>query len=73
MLFTMLTGRALFERDTDLAKLWAHVHEAPPALRTVRPDLPHELGAALARALAKDPEERPASAGEFARAVAAAV
>jgi DNA-binding NarL/FixJ family response regulator len=72
MLFTMLTGHALFERDTDLAKLWAHVHEPPPALRSVRPDLPHELGAALAQALAKDPDERPASAGEFARAVAAA-
>ena len=73
MLFTMLTGRALFERDTDIAKLWAHVHEPPPALRSVRPDLPPELGAVLARALAKDPDDRPASAGEFARGVAAAL
>jgi DNA-binding NarL/FixJ family response regulator len=73
MLFTMLTGRALFERDTDLAKLWAHVHEPPPSLRSVRPDLSNELGSALALALAKNPSERPPSAGEFARNVAAAL
>ena len=38
-----------------------------------RPDLPAELDAVVARALAKDPDERYPSAGDFARAVSAAL
>jgi DNA-binding NarL/FixJ family response regulator len=67
VLFRALTGEVVFDRDSDLDKLWAHVHEPPPALRDVRPELPHALGDALARALAKDPGERPQTAGELAR------
>ena len=31
VLFFMLTGRVPFERDSDEAKLWAHLSEPPPA------------------------------------------
>ena len=40
VLFRALTGEVVFDRDSDLDKLWAHVHEPPPALLDVRPELP---------------------------------
>jgi len=66
VLFEALTGEVLFERDSDVDKLWAHVHEPPPTLRSVIPELPVGLQNVLVRALAKDPEERQQSAGELA-------
>jgi DNA-binding NarL/FixJ family response regulator len=73
VLFQLLTGGVVFDRDSDLDKLWAHVHEPPPKLRSVRPELPRGLEEVLDRALAKDPDERQRSAGEFARSAIAAV
>jgi serine/threonine-protein kinase len=67
VLFHSLSGKIPFERDSDLDKLWAHVHEPPPDLQTLRPDLPHGLGAALSTALAKDPARRQRSCSELAR------
>jgi serine/threonine-protein kinase len=63
----MLTGHVVFEGDSDVSKLWAHVHEPPPRLSSLRRDLPPPLDDVLARALAKDPAERQQSAGELAR------
>ena len=34
MLYEMLTGAVVFDRDGDLEKLWAHVHDRPPRLPT---------------------------------------
>jgi predicted ATPase len=48
--------------------LWAHVNEEPPPPSSVRPDLRAELDAVLARALAKDPRERFASAVQLLEA-----
>lgn len=73
VLFQALTGGVLFDRDSDLDKLWAHVHEPPPKLRSVIPDVPAGLQDVLTRALAKDPDERPQSAGELARGARAAL
>jgi serine/threonine protein kinase len=67
VLFQMLTGRVLFERGSDLDKLWAQVHDPPPKLRAVNPDLPPELESVIERALAKQPDARQRSAGELAR------
>jgi DNA-binding NarL/FixJ family response regulator len=73
VLFQMLTGSVVFPQETDLAKLWAHVHAPAPELRSLRPDLPASLEEVLGRALAKDPEQRQQSAGEFADGVRMAV
>ena len=73
VLFRALSGQVVFDRDSDLDKLWAHVHEPPPALLDVRPELPEALGAAVARALAKDPDARPQTAGELAAEAYAAL
>jgi DNA-binding NarL/FixJ family response regulator/tRNA A-37 threonylcarbamoyl transferase component Bud32 len=73
VLFVMLTGEVVFDRDGDLATLWAHVHDPPPKLRSIRPELPGRLEQVIDRALAKDPGERPQSAGELAREASAAI
>ena len=73
VLYQCLSGTVPYDRDSDLDKVWAHVHQAPPSLEDVRPDLPVELGRVLARAMAKDPGERPATTGLFVRAALAAV
>jgi len=73
VLYHALTGDLPFDHESDLENLWAHVHEPVPDLRTVRPDLPASLIEAVTAALAKDPDDRPSSAGEFAGAAAAAL
>ncbi|MEA2481137.1 MAG: hypothetical protein QOJ07_3059 [Thermoleophilaceae bacterium] len=69
VLFHALTGRIPFQRDSDVAKMFAHVNDAPPELP---PGLPSELGDVVRRALAKLPGERYPSAGDLGRAAVAA-
>lgn len=52
------TGRTPFARENDAAVLWAHMKDAPPRLRDVNPALPETLERPVARAMAKDPEDR---------------
>jgi DNA-binding NarL/FixJ family response regulator len=66
ILFQALTEQLPFDRESDPDKLWSHVHDPPPALHALRPDLPRGLGVALSTALAKDPR-RPAADGRRAR------
>jgi serine/threonine-protein kinase len=56
--YEMLAGAPPFERDDDMAVVWAHLSDPPPSLSARRPDLPAAADAALARALAKAPEDR---------------
>jgi DNA-binding beta-propeller fold protein YncE len=70
--YQALTGSVPFPRDTDAAKMWAHVRQPPPRLSAVAPDLPVQLDAVVQRAMAKDPAERFSTAGEFGRAALAA-
>ena len=53
-----LTGAAPFPRDSDLAIVNAHLRDAPPSIHQRRPDLPVEVDAVIARAMAKDPTAR---------------
>ncbi len=73
MLFEMLTGRLPFMGDTAETMLYQHLFEAPPALRTLRPDAPAALENMVNIALAKDPSLRYATAGEMAAAFEAAI
>jgi hypothetical protein len=73
LLFYNLTGRPPFERDTDEAKLWAHLSEPPPKVIEAAPGAPEAFDAVIARALAKTPDERYPSAGDLGRAAAAAL
>jgi predicted ATPase/predicted Ser/Thr protein kinase len=67
VLFECLTGRRPFERDDELALMWAHMHEAPPRPSELDPSLA-AFDDVVADALAKEPDERPPAA-EFARLV----
>jgi len=72
VLFQALTGRVPYVRDSDAAKLYAHLNDPAPSARDLRPELPVELDRVCARAMAKDPDERFRSAGELGRATIAA-
>ena len=39
VLYEMLTGQVAYPKDSDMAKLWAHVTDPPPLPRTQRPEL----------------------------------
>jgi serine/threonine protein kinase/Tol biopolymer transport system component/DNA-binding SARP family transcriptional activator len=69
VLFECLTGRVPYERDTQVAALYAHLGEKPPPLTISRPDLPATIDAVVAKALSKTSEGRYATCGEFATAV----
>src|SRR3970040_1371311 len=50
VLYERLHGSSPFPRATDVALLWAHVHEEPTAPSKAHPALPRELDSVLARA-----------------------
>ncbi|MGH2787204.1 MAG: Stk1 family PASTA domain-containing Ser/Thr kinase [Actinomycetota bacterium] len=65
VLFDMLTGRTPFSGDTPLAIAYKHVREEPPRPSSLNPDIPEELDAVTLKALAKNPDNRYASAAEM--------
>jgi serine/threonine protein kinase len=71
--FQMLTGRVPYERDNSIAKLFAHVHDPPPAVQGEVADLYPTFGPVLDKAMAKEPADRYVSAGDFARDAEAAL
>jgi YVTN family beta-propeller protein len=73
VLFECLTGEVPFRRDSELAVLWAHVHEPPPRVTERRPDLPAALDDVIGRALAKAPGDRYPSCGTLVAAAQAAL
>ncbi len=68
VLFECLTGRVPFERDSDMAALWAHVNEPPPAVTPIRPNLPASFDFVVSRAMAKQASQRYATCGELSAA-----
>jgi predicted Ser/Thr protein kinase len=72
VLFEALTGTPPFGGRARMAKAAAHLHEPPPTLQSLRPDVPLAFEPVVARALAKQPDDRYASAGELGAAALAA-
>jgi serine/threonine-protein kinase len=66
VLFEMLAGELPFTADTPLAMLLQHMQATPPPLITKAPSLPPDLELVLMQALAKEPENRYTTAGQFA-------
>jgi len=58
VLYQCLTGQVPFPREDTAALMWAHVNDGPPSVTAVRADLPSGIDRILARALAKDPDDR---------------
>ena len=67
MLYKALTGEPPFRRDDDVAMLFAHLNEEPPAPSRTLPLVPPALDGVVARAMAKDPGQRFPSAGDLGR------
>ncbi|MFJ3877527.1 serine/threonine-protein kinase [Streptomyces sp. NPDC090077] len=65
----MLTGGPPFRREDDMALLWAHQYDPPPPPSERRPELPAAVDQAVAKALAKQPEERWDTCLEFTGAL----
>jgi formylglycine-generating enzyme required for sulfatase activity/serine/threonine protein kinase len=69
-LFYLLTGKPPFAHHSELmAKLKAHGMEPPADVRSLRPEVPDDVAALVARLLAKQPEERFATPQELADAL----
>ncbi|WP_324192063.1 serine/threonine protein kinase [Nocardia puris] len=71
-LFVLLTGQAPFDATNPVTVIRAHLSDPPPPISTRRAGLPQALDAVLAKALAKRPDDRYSSCGEFAAAVSRA-
>ncbi len=65
LLFELLTGQAPFNGDSAVSLAYQHVSEPPPVPSSVAGDIPPELDRVVLKALAKDPEDRYASAADM--------
>jgi formylglycine-generating enzyme required for sulfatase activity/dienelactone hydrolase len=72
MLYEMLAGKPPFTGPTGAALVQQHLTARATPVNKIRKDLPASVATAIAKAMAKDPEERFASVTEFEEAVAAA-
>jgi formylglycine-generating enzyme required for sulfatase activity len=72
-LFKLLSGRPPFAGPaygSAIKKALAHATQPPPAIHDLRAEVPAGLGEIVARTLAKQPQDRFASAGDLATALA---
>jgi Protein kinase domain len=65
VLYECLTGRAPFEKNSNEAIMWAHVHDFAASPSLLRPGLPPAIDEVFARVLAKDPDDRYTDCREF--------
>jgi serine/threonine-protein kinase len=72
VLFESLVGSVPFAKKSEAAVIYAHLSLPPPRVTDHRPELPAALDEVIARAMAKEPGERYASATEMVRAAAQA-
>ena len=65
VLYELVTGRPPFAGETPLAIAYKHVQDQPPAPSTIMSDLPEALEAIIMKLLAKQPDDRYASAEDL--------
>ena len=69
--YFLLTGRVPFPGEQPLKVLMAHVSQPLQKPSELRPDIPEDLERIVIQCLEKKPDDRPQSAHELARALAA--
>jgi serine/threonine protein kinase len=69
-LYFLLAGRSPFGQGSAAELMYAHLRQEPAPLHGLRPEVPAELSAVVARMLAKDPAQRLQTPIEVARALA---
>jgi hypothetical protein len=65
-LFESLTGQPPYSAETALGVIVRHIHDPIPSARSLNPSVPRSVDEVIQLAMAKDPEQRPQTAGEFA-------
>ena len=71
--FELLVGRRPFSAEQFAAQARQHLEDEPPAASRIDPTLPTAVDGVLRRGMAKDPDARWPSAGEFAGAIEGAL
>jgi formylglycine-generating enzyme required for sulfatase activity len=71
IVFQLLTGQLPYHADTPMGLAVAHINDPIPSILSVKPDLPPASEGVMRRALAKDRDQRYATAAELTRAVGA--
>ncbi|HTU21870.1 MAG TPA: protein kinase [Gemmataceae bacterium] len=69
VLFRLCTGELPFKADNTMSLLLALATEQPKSPREINADVPPSLADLILRLLAKDPAQRPATAGDVAEAL----
>ena len=69
LVYQMLTGLMPYNADTPAKVMMMHVLQPVPQILEVRADLPIGCDAVIARAMAKNPDDRFSTAGELAEAL----
>ncbi|WP_327315767.1 serine/threonine-protein kinase [Streptomyces sp. NBC_01235] len=64
VLHELLSGRLVFEAESEYLLMYQHVNAAPTPLRQLRPDVPEALEELVLHLLRKAPEARPADTQE---------
>lgn len=67
ILYEMFSGRSPFRRTSSAETLAAILHDEPPPLRELRPEVSPELETLIRRCLSKDPANRYGSTADLAR------
>ena len=65
VLYELLAGEPPYSGDSFVAVAMRHVSDPVPSISLARPDVPLRVDAALQRAMAKDPDDRYPSMGDF--------
>jgi serine/threonine protein kinase len=69
VLYRLLTGQLPFAADSTTALINAHVNRPIPDVRTLGQNIPAVWQEVVSKAMAKDPNDRYPTAGDFARDV----
>ncbi len=65
MLFQMATGQLPYDADTPLAIVLKHVNDPLPIPSRLNPELPADVERVIFKSMAKNPDDRYQTAGEF--------
>ncbi|MEM9954664.1 MAG: protein kinase [Chloroflexota bacterium] len=73
MTYEMLTGKQPFSGATPMQMILAHINDQVPDVRELRPDINENVSNVIKRGMAKQPDLRHTSAGDFAEALSRAI